>query len=81
MCAQTELREREAKSVNSAPSVPVQANRVFYMAIPPTIFVDVGKGIQPAAMSKVSLTLLSASICFARFDANLLCERRLVGTV
>jgi len=28
------------------------ANRIFYLAIPPTIFVDVGKGIQPAAMSK-----------------------------
>lgn len=28
------------------------ANRVFYLAIPPTLFVKVGKGIQPAAMSK-----------------------------
>jgi glucose-6-phosphate 1-dehydrogenase len=27
-------------------------NRIFYLAIPPTIFVDVGKGVQPAAMSK-----------------------------
>jgi len=35
-----EVREREG------------SNRVFYLAIPPTLFVSVGKGIQPAAMSK-----------------------------
>lgn len=43
----TVLQEHESKSGASH-----GANRVFYLAIPPTLFVSVGKGIQPAAMSK-----------------------------
>ncbi len=30
-----------------------KANRIFYFAIPPSVFVDVGKAIKQAAMSKV----------------------------
>jgi len=44
----TELLAREKKSTVDY----CRSNRIFYMAIPPTIFVAVGKGIQPAAMSK-----------------------------
>lgn len=42
-----ELSQREQKTGKGK-----HANRIFYMAIPPTLFVEVGKGIQPAAMSK-----------------------------
>lgn len=41
------LKDLEAKS-----GAKNGSNRVFYLAIPPTLFVSVGKGIQPVAMSK-----------------------------
>jgi glucose-6-phosphate 1-dehydrogenase len=40
----------EKESAFTSGSQP--ANRIFYMAIPPSIFLDVAKAIQPAAMSK-----------------------------
>jgi glucose-6-phosphate 1-dehydrogenase len=43
------MEEQEAAS---APESQI-ANRIFYMAIPPSIFLAVAKAIQPAAMSKV----------------------------
>lgn len=50
-----ELDEREQKSLPAGRTLGSDgsvANRIFYFAIPPTLFVKVGKGIQPAAMSK-----------------------------
>lgn len=40
------------KTSPCGPADRVRANRIFYLAIPPNIFVQVGHGIQPAAMSK-----------------------------